>query len=427
MKQQVNFLLFWGSQSLSQLGSAMSGFALILWVYRQTGSAMPTSLLTFFSYLPMILASTAAGPFVDMHKKKTIMLLCDLIAALCSCRVLAVLLLGRLELWHIYVVNGIVGLMNAFQIPAHAVAVGLIAPGQQYGRVSGLNSFSSNLCTVAAPMLAAALYSIGRLSGVVLFDLCTFLAAELLLLLRIRIPEDIPVKGSGRRKIFAGCAEGFRYLAERRDLLLLIAGMAVLNFFSRLTYENILSPMVLARSGGSETALGTVNAVLGLGGILGGLAVSAGKLPESDPHKLIWLPAAFSFLFGDLLMGFGRGQAVWCVAAAAASIPIPFLSAGQNIVLYRTIPKEMQGRVFAVRNALQYSTIPAGILLGGWLADFVFEPYLVSGTALSQFLQQLVGAKEGSGMAVMFLCTGTLGAAFSLVWYGLSKKHGPRS
>ncbi len=78
--------------------------------------------------------------------------------------------------------------------------------------------------------------------------------------------------------------------------------------------------------------------------------------------------------------------------------------------------------MFAVRNALQYSTIPAGILLGGWLADFVFEPYLVSGTALSQFLQQLVGAKEGSGMAVMFLCTGTLGAAFSLVWYGLSKK-----
>ena len=62
MKQQVNFLLFWGSQSLSQLGSAMSGFALILWVYRQTGSAMTTSLLTFFSYLPMILASTAAGP-----------------------------------------------------------------------------------------------------------------------------------------------------------------------------------------------------------------------------------------------------------------------------------------------------------------------------------------------------------------------------
>ena len=157
MKQQVNFLLFWGSQSLSQLGSAMSGFALILWVYRQTGSAMTTALLTFFSYLPMILASTAAGPFVDMHKKKTIMLLCDLIAALCSCWVLAVLLLGRLELWHIYVVNGIVGLMNAFQIPAHAVAVGLIAPGQQYGRVSGLNSFSSNLCTVAAPMLAACL------------------------------------------------------------------------------------------------------------------------------------------------------------------------------------------------------------------------------------------------------------------------------
>ncbi len=123
-------------------------------------------------------------------------------------------------------VNGIVGLMNRLQIPAHAVAVGLIGTGQQYGQVERpLNSFFLKPNTGGLGAGGCSLFnSPGRLSGVVLFDLCTFLAAELLLLLRIRIPEDIPVKGSRRRKIFAGCAEGFRYLAERRDLLLLIAG-----------------------------------------------------------------------------------------------------------------------------------------------------------------------------------------------------------
>ncbi len=134
------------------------------------------------------------------------------------------LLLGRLELWHIYVVNGIVGLMNAFQIPAHAVAVGLIAPGQQYGRVSGLNSFPQTYALWRPLCWRLLFYSIGGLSGVVLFDLCTFLAAELLLLLRIRIPEDIPVKGSDAGKFLRDVRKRFRYLAERRDLLLLIAG-----------------------------------------------------------------------------------------------------------------------------------------------------------------------------------------------------------
>lgn len=118
--------------------------------------------------------------------------------------------------------------------------------------------------------------------------------------------------------------------------------MATLNFFSRLTYENILSPMILSRSGSNENVLGFISGVLGVGGIIGGLIVSFKKLTNNN-RKLIYFSAAFSFLFGDILMGLGQSSFVWCIAAVAASLPIPFINAGQSVILYNTVPKDMQG------------------------------------------------------------------------------------
>ena len=70
-------------------------------------------------------------------------------------------------------------------------------------------------------------------------------------------------------------------------------------------------------------------------------------------------------------MGLGRNGFWWSVAAAAASLPIPFITAGQRILLYENVPLRLQGSVFGVRNAIQFGTIPVGILLGGILADYV--------------------------------------------------------
>lgn len=128
----------------------------------------------------------------------------------------------------------------------------------------------------------------------------------------------------------------------------------------------------------------------------------------------IYVSAALSFLFGDLMMAAGRNVFLWSVAAVAASFPIPFIQANQNAILYRKIPEAMQGRVFAVRNAIQFSTIPVGIILGGYLADYIFEPFMGSGNSLSGILGKIVGSGSGSGMASMFLCTGVCGFAVSM-------------
>lgn len=411
-----NFVLFWISQSISQLGSAMTSFALIIWAYKQTDSAMVVSLMSFCSYMPYILVSIFAGTFIDKHKKKNIMLAADFIAVLCSLFIFVNCMTDTLAVWNIYFVNLIIGMMNSFQSPAEQVALGIMVEEKHYKRASGMSSFSSNLSSVFAPILAAFFISYFGLEGVLVIDFATFFFAFIVLCFYIRIPEEIKKDTNEKKSVFDGCREGFRYLMEHKGIWYIILSMACMNFFSRLTYENILSPMILARSGGSDSILGIVTGIMGFGGILGGLIISFKEISKNN-IKLIYVSAAVSFLLGDMLMGFGQNVIAWSIAAVAASLPIPFINAGQNCIMYKNIPKEVQGRIFAVRNAIQFSTIPIAIILGGILADKVLEPFMESGNIFAGYLRMLVGQGSGSGMAVMFLCTGILGFVTSICWY----------
>lgn len=423
MNTKKSYILFWLSQSVSQLGSSMTSFSLVLWAYAQTHSVMAVSLLTFFSYIPYILGSIFAGAFIDTHKKKPIMLWSDSIAAICSLLIAILFFAESLQIRHIYIANTIIGFMDAFQSPASTIAVGLLVPQEKYSKVSGLNSLSSSFITVVTPMLAVFVSSFWGLGGMLFIDISTFLFAFIILLLSIRIPEKYLQEQKFKRiDMLSGCKEGFVFLIHHKGLLYIIFSMALLNFFSRLTYENILPAMILSRSGGNSNILGLVSGILGLGGIAGGLLVSIMKAPINST-KVIYFSAALSFLFGDLLMGVGQNVFVWIFAALAASVPIPFVTAGQNVFMYHAVPKEMQGRVFAVRNALQYFTIPIGTLLGGALADYVFEPFMKGTSKLASILQKLVGSGKGSGMAVMFLCTGIMGFVLSYCFYQSKQIH----
>ena len=405
-----SYLIFWLSQTVSQLGSGMTAYALALWAYGQTGRAMTVSLLTLCTWLPYVLLSPFAGALADRLPKKRLLLIPDAVAALGTLCALLLLRADALGTVGLCLLNALLGAMNALQAPASAVTVGLLLPREDLGRAAGLRAFGDSAVLLLQPALAAAVLGLWGMDAVFLCDLLSFAAAFCCVLLLVRVPETPAAPGDQPRY---SVREGFSFLRKSPGLRALIAMMALMNLLSRLTYENILSPMLMARSGG-PVAAGAVNSVLGLAGILGGLAVAADK-GRRDPVRRIALCAALSFLLGDLTMGLGRSLPVWLAAGFFASFPIPFIMAGQNVLLYGAAPVALQGRVFAARNALQQSTVPVGLLLGGLLADRVFEPMMAGGGPLARALTPLVGSGAGSGMAVMFLCTGTLGCAAALL------------
>lgn len=408
------FLLLWSSQVASGLGSAMTNFALIIWAYQQTGTAFSITLLSFCSYLPSAILVMFAGALTDRWDKKKIMLVCDSIAAMGTLAVVILLGMGSLRIWHLYIVNTVISFMNAFQYPASSVAVSLIAPKDQYTRVGGMQAFSNALVTILTPALATAVLSFAGMKTVLAIDLLSFAAAFFCLLCRIKIPHVRQKTAHGDISFFRDCLTGLKFLKQQKALLHLILFFALVNFLATLSGNGIMPAMILARTGGNQTALGLVSSSIGLGSLAGSVLVTLTR-PAKSRSRVIFLSCAASFFLCDVFWGLGRSAWVWVLAAFGGNLPLPFLNANMTTITRTRVPLEMQGRVFSTQSALQYSTIPLGYLAGGFFADYVFEPFMAGGSPLQGMLGMLVGTGKGSGLAVMFLITGVIGCAASLI------------
>ena len=417
-----NFINFWFSQLLSQLGSAITSYALTLWVYSKSNLAFDISILSFCSFVPYIIGSFIAGTFIDRYNKKYIIFIVDTLAVIGTIFTLLLISLNQLTVIFISIINIIIGFANAFQIPAVTVVTERLNTSENYTKASGMLSFSDALIFSFSSAIATILYKTIGIEYILIIDIVTYFLANIILIFFINIPRDINEFNYEEESFFnfiKYTKEGFSFIFSNKALFKIIFSMCLMNFFSHITYENILPAMIISRSN-SEYILGIVNIFIGIGGILGGFIVSIRKLKGNMAYTMYFF-LGITFLFGDLSMAFGRNLYSWIPAAIFASFPIPFIIASQRSIIYTHVPKNKQGRIFATKNAIQHCLIPVGILLGGYLADNIFEPLIVYGNSdFGKFLFNLFGATHGAGMATMFFITGILGFLFSI--YMLTNK-----
>lgn len=405
IRELHSFLVLWSTQSLSSLGSSMTGFALIIWSYQQQGSALSTALLSVCSYTPYILMAIFAGALSDSWNKKITILASDTFAALCTAATLLLLCTGRLEIWHLYLLNTLNGLMSTVQRPAADVAVSLLIPKEYYQRTSGMQQLSNSLINIITPAAASAVLALAGIEEVLLFDLLTFAVAFIALLCFVKIPEP-PAREEKRETVMQSVRSGLGYLKQNRGILDLILFLAVINLIASI-YEAALPAMLLSREGGGEAALGIVNTAMGIAMLAGSVLASFLPAPKSRV-RVICNSLLFAMSTENFLLALGRSVPVWCIGAALGWIFIPMMNANMDVLLRNRIPIEMQGRVFSVRNSLQFFTIPIGYFVGGLLVDRVFEPLMAS-LPQGTFLTALFGSGKGSGAALLFFVIGFAG------------------
>jgi len=407
------FLILWAGQLISSLGSGMTAFALIIWIYKEQGTVTSITLLSFFTYLPSILFCFIAGTLADKWNKKKIMLVSDLISAIGTSMVFILFSTGNLRIWHLYAVNFVIGLMNAFQNPASYVAFSLLVPEDKYVKASGMYGFSNSLINILTPVLATSVLAFGGLEMVFMVDLISFAVAFLSLLLFIKLPV-IYLKDGNKGSFFRNCLEGLKFLKRNKSLLLLILYMSLINLLAYLSGYGILPAMILVRTGGNETILGMVSSGIGIGMLFGSVLVILMK-PAKRKTRLIFLTMALSFFLGDIFWGLGKNAVIWIIASFCGNVLVPFTSASIAAIMRINVPIEMQGRVFSARDTLQFFTIPIAFFIGGFLSDKVLEPFMSGNSTLQSMFSMLVGSGKGSGMAILFLFTGIVGVVSSLV------------
>ncbi len=419
IKQLRPYLMLWSTQAFSALGSGMTSYALVLWLYLRSGSALRTALLSVCSYAPYVVMSIFAGALSDRWNKKRTMLVCDLFAALCTVVVFLLIKADALNGWHLYILNALNGLMNTIQQPASEVAATLLIPKEYYHKTSGLRSFSQSLNSILTPVLATALFAFGGIDLVVVIDLITFVFAFLTLLLFIDIPESSAATQKPE-KLLSAARQGLGWLRKNPLILTLILYLACINLVASV-YDAALPAMILSKPNGGETALGLVNTCVGIATLAGSVLVAFLPVPKNRV-RVISLSLLLSMSSENFILAFGKTPLVWCIGAVLGWLSIPVMNANLDVIFRRSIPLDMQGRVYSCRNTLQFFTIPIGFLMGGLLVDKVFEP-LMGAQPANSLLVSLFGETKGSGAAMLFFIIGIVGAAVCLIFNFRLKRY----
>jgi MFS family permease len=397
---------------LSLIGSRISGLAIGIWVFNQTGNATPLALVSFFATIPMVLASGLSGVLADRWDRRYIMALADGGQAVGTLLLLLSFVTGSFQLWHLYTVTFFGSIFGVFQQPAFRASVTMLIPDEQRDRANAIQQLTGPVAGMIAPAIAGFIFTLIGVVGAILIDLATFLVG-VAVVLRVHIPRPAQTEEgeAAQGTLWQESLGGLRYLWSRRALFVLMMFTAVINFLV-VGVITLLTPYILSRTG-SEVTLGIILSLFNLGAIAG--AVIIGVWGGTRPRIHTMLPALI--VVGLFLMALGMARSPWALAAAAflLMLPLPMIEAPFMSMMQAKVPPDLQGRVFAVTGQISMLLTPIAHLLVGPLADRAFEPAVV-GRDLN-LVTEIVGSGVGSGMGLMFVLSGGMTAVLTAVIY----------
>ncbi len=407
------FFVVWGGQLVSLIGTNLTGFALAVFVYLETGSVTRLSFVLLASQVPQLLMTPVAGALVDRWDRRWAMILSDVGAGASTLAIALLLLTDNLEIWHLYPLLGLASAFQAFQWPAYTAATTLLVPKEHYGRAAGLVQLAEGVGQVIAPAIAGAVLLLAGLGAVLLIDVVTFLVAVgSLLVVRFPSPEETAAGIEGRGSLREEARYGFTYLLRRRALLTMLAFFAALN----LTLGAIgvtFFPLVLGFA--SEAAAGSVISIAAVGMVVGSLVMSAWGGPK---------PRINGVFLGAALLGLALAAAALRPSLALIAVAgflgfavIPIANGSSQAIWQAKVEPDVQGRVFAVRRLVAQISGPFALLIAGPLIDNVFEPAMAPGGSLAGSVGAIIGTGAGRGAALMMLVLGLSTVGVTLLGY----------
>lgn len=393
------FASIWLGQTVSQLGSSMTGFALGVWVFQTSGSVTQYALVLLSNTLPAVLCAPWAGTLGDRFDRRKVMLASDAVAGACTCALMLLFALGQLGLWHIYVANACNALARACQWPAYAASVPQLVPADRLGRANGMLQLGNGISQLVAPLLGGVLMSMLPMASIFLLDLATFAIAVLTLSL-VRFP-GVAGAATARAAWHRGSSDAWRALRASKGLFALTL-VVVLGNFTAGSVEVLVTPLVLSFASPAE--LGVLVTIGGLGMIAGSLGLGL----RGSTRRLV-LPLLVSECIAGCAMILAGVRPDFVFLAVAALLYFGSLAVGtgcHHSLLQREIEPAMHGRIFALLNASASAALMLGYLGAGPLADNVFEPMMADQGALASSVGALIGTGKGRGIGMLFMLMG---------------------
>jgi MFS family permease len=366
-----NFQLFFGGQLISLVGTWMQSVAQSWLVYRLTDSSLLLGLVGFCGQIPVLVLGPIGGITADRHDKRLIIVATQT-ASMVLALALAVLTLLRLvQPLHVFVLAALLGIVNAFDIPARQAFVVEMVGREDLGNAIALNSSMFNGARVIGPAIAGVLVgAIGE--GWCFFANAVSFIAVIAGLVAMRLPP--PTARRRGASPIADVLEGFAFVAQTAPIrvLLLLLGTLSLTAMPYAVLMPVFADRILH---GGASGLGLLMGSAGLGALLGALRL-AGREGVRGLGRVVAVSCAG---FGVSLLLFALSRSFWL--SAALLLPVGFFmmtqTAASNTLVQTMVPDELRGRVMSVYSMMFMGMAPFGALLAGALATRIGAPATV--------------------------------------------------
>ncbi|MFJ6198204.1 amino acid adenylation domain-containing protein [Micromonospora sp. NPDC092111] len=404
------FLALTASQLISATGSALTQWAVPVWVYLTTGSMLWFGLSGVIAYLPALLTLPVAGAVADRFDRRRVLLAACATAVTAEALLATLLWTDQLGLAAVYTLVCVLGAASVFQRITYLAAIPQVMPKRYLGHANGIAQLAVGLSSLAVPLLAAGLLAVIDLTGVLLIDIVSY-AVAMTVLAVVRFPKLL-----GRRRKEPFLAE---LLGGVRMTWAEPGFRAMLGFFSlyNLCLASLLlvPPMVLAF--GTMGQVGTVAFAEALGAVLGGLVIAVWGGPTRRRMPAL-IAIAFGVAVSLVLSGVRPNLALVALGSFGVGLGLGLHNGIYLSIIQVKVPQRFHGRVLAIIQTLTWATLPLGFAVLVPLGGSVLEPMFAPGGALADSVGALIGTGAGRGLGFAFVVSGLVLAVVSLGAYG---------
>jgi MFS family permease len=410
-KLSGTFYLMWFGQFISALGSGLTSFGFGVWLFQRTHSILDFAIMSLCGTLPALLVTPWAGSVADRLDKRRILMGSDALAALGIGSLGLLLWQDALHLWHLYLVQALLSMGLAFQGAAGQATITRIVPKKLFGQAGGLFAISQAVAVLTGPFLGAALISGIGLDGVLAIDFTTFMVALLCLALAVFPPNTSAATFDG---FFRQPLQDFRQAASffrQHPTMTMIYGYTALGGFLAGIVTVLVTPLVLSTN--KAYVLAQIATSAGAGALVGGILMAVWGGPKRWTPQILGLSLVEGLAVA--IAGYVTAPAARCVAAFAVMFSSALLTACVLAVWRRKVPMAQQGSVVALQRAIDLSLLPLSALVGGGLANYLFEPALLPGGRWYASVGSWFGTGAGRGTGLLFCVVGGVVALVSLM------------
>ncbi|HWP79027.1 MAG TPA: MFS transporter [Candidatus Acidoferrum sp.] len=395
------FLLLWSGEFISAIGSGLTSFGLGIYVFRQTGLASATALITLLAFTPNLFLSPVAGVLADRYDRRLLMVLGDGLSAVGLLFILACVLRKEAQLWQICLGVTISSIFTSLLEPSYKATITDLLTKEQFTKASGLVQVAGSAKYLISPVIAGFLLTVADIELLLIIDICTII---------VTIASTLAVRKGlastereGQNAFWDEFKSGWFALRQNKGVFVLTVMGTVLTLCLGFI-QTLSTPMILGFA--DSAALGVCMTVSAAGMLVTGILLGFVPIKKS----FVKILSSALFCAGIFMAGFGMREnlTLVCIFGFLFFSMLPFANTSIDYLIRTNIDNAVQGRVWGLIGIISQFGYVIAYAVSGLLADCIFTPFLLEGGVLAGSVGSIIGTGMGRGTGFLIIVAGLL-------------------